>query len=257
MTALYKKLSVIFILATLVAPLVRPPVGLAQEPPPSGSEVRTGGATPFGVQAIIQKEINIGLSAQDLALWSNTSRNVYGDWTWTLPVDSEILDIDFLGDSYSIEGNKIYFYGLDGYVRVLYRTSSGIQRDGRYLTFASGWSVSEPFDLNAQITFPEFYSDYIVSITPSGYVQNPGSIAWTLTDISDWSFQVVFDLGLEITTATFPSGNKTAHHTSQWPDFVFRRVQWLSVQVEFEGTFNPETDSLRWRVKGPNQGDFS
>lgn len=252
-----KKLGVILVLAILISPLVHLHVSIAQGPDSVGGEFKTGVSFPISPSATIQKEINITLSAGDLAIWSNCSHNVYGDWTWTLPSDAEILDIDFIGDSYTVEGNKIYFYGLDGYVKVVYRTSSGIQRDGRYLIFSSGWSVSEPFDLDAQITFPEFYSDYIVSITPPGYIQSPGSISWHLTDTEEWSFHVQFDLNVEIVATMFPDGNKTAHHTRRWPSYAFRRVQWVSARVEFEGTFNPETDSLRWSIKGPNQDHFT
>lgn len=251
------KLSVILVVTILISFFVDLHASIAQEPDSVVGEFRTGGSFSISPSATIQKEINITLSAEDLAIWSNCSRNVYGDWTWTLPSDAEILDIDFTGGSYSVDGNKIYFYGLDGYVKVLFRTSSGVQRDGRYLIFASSWSVSQPFDLDAQVAFPEFYSDYIVSIAPAGYTQSPGSISWYLTDIEEWSFRVEFDLNVDIVAVTFPDGNKTAHHTRRWPDHVFRRVQWISVQVEFEGVFNPETDSLRWSVKGPNQSDFS
>ncbi len=254
MKASYKKLSTILILGILMASVAYPSINLAQESSPPETEIRIGGRSPFGIQATIQKEINIALSAGDLATWSNTSRNVYGDWIWTLPEDSEILTIEFWGDSNRIEGNKIYFYGLNGYVRVSYRTSTGIYRNGRYLTFASSWSVSEPFDLNAEITFPEFYGNHITSLTPDNYIIQPsGSLFWHSTNISEWSLEIVFQVGLDITAVTFPSGNKTAHHTSQWPDFVFRRAQWLSVKVEFEGLLNPETDSLRWSVADPNQ----
>ena len=250
-----KKLRVILVIAVLTS--LFPHIIVAQEPQLVEGDFRIDSSFSVNSTATIQKEISISLSQQDLAVWTNISHNMYGDWTTRLPSDAEILSIDFIGNSYEIEDNVIHWNGLDGYYKLIYRTTNGIQRNGRYLVYASGWSVSEPFDLDAGITFPEFYSDYIESITPSGYTQTPGGISWSLANIEEWSFEVRFDLGVEIVTAEFPGGNKTAHHTRQWPDQVFRRVQWLNAQVEFDGAFNSGTDSLRWSVKGPGQSSFS
>ncbi len=61
---------------------------------------------------------------------------------------------------------------------------------------------------------------------------------------------------LSISSLIFPAENKTAHHTEQWPDYVFRRVQWVKVQVEFSGEFNETTDLVLWSVLGPNQETY-
>lgn len=252
-------LSVLFILTLLASLANSMAVSMAQEEVvPTGNEVRTGGSSPrTRASTLIKKEINILLSEQDLSIWFNASRNVYGNWTWTLPEDAEILDIEFDGTSYEVQENQVFFSGLNGYARVVYRTSDGIQRDGRYLTFAESWDVSEPFDLDAEVNYPEFYSDYIASIVPDGYIQEPGNINWSLVNIENWEFEVKFDLGTNIIDIKFPEGNKAAHHTQPWPGNVFRRAQWLSVQVDFEeGAFNPDTDSLRWSVKGPADTTF-
>lgn len=247
--------SAIILFAILAIPHLTSTSILAQEAPAVPGDSRTTALSPMAIDTI-RKEITIGLSQQDVAIWTNISRNMYGDWTTTLPTDVELLSLEFVGDSYEIDGNVIRWHGLNGYYKLIYRTVQGIRRDGRYLIYASGWSISEPFDLNAQINFPEFYGNYIVSITPGGYTQGPGRIGWNLTSIREWSFEVKFDLQLKILAAAFPDGNKTLHHTTQWPDYVFRRAQWLSAQVEFEGTFNSTTDSLRWSVKGPGQTNF-
>lgn len=50
---------------------------------------------------------------------------------------------------------------------------------------------------------------------------------------------------------TFPDENQVAHHTELWPNYVFRRVQWLDVQVELPRSFETGTDQLTWSVRGP------
>lgn len=232
--------------------------GKAQESESGFNEQQREHSTSIHPSATIQKEIDIRLSEDDLSVWTNSSRNVYGDWTWTLPSDSEILNIDYTGESHTVTDNVIEFTELDGYVEVIYRTATGIERDGATITFASDWSVTDPFDLIAQVSFPEFYSSYITSIFPEqGHTLSPGHITWNLNNIDEWSFEVLFDFGLDITEVTFLDGNKNAHHTKPWPDWVFRRVQWISVHTTFDGIFDEDTDSLRWSVKSSSESDFT
>jgi len=232
--------------------------GKAQESESGFNEQQREHSTSIHPSATIQKEIDIRLSEDDLSVWTNSSRNVYGDWTWTLPSDSEILNIDYTGESHTVTDNVIEFTELDGYVEVIYRTATGIERDGATITFASDWSVTAPFDLIAQVSFPEFYSSYITSIFPEqGHTLSPGHITWNLNTIDEWSFEVLFDFGLDITEVTFLDGNKNAHHTKPWPDWVFRRVQWISVHTTFDGIFDEDTDSLRWSVKSSSESDFT
>lgn len=61
---------------------------------------------------------------------------------------------------------------------------------------------------------------------------------------------------IEILTVSFPSDNQIRHYTTAWPDFVFRRVQWLTIQVGFSGEYQAVTDSFSWSVLEPGQVNY-
>jgi hypothetical protein len=200
---------------------------------------------------------SLTLSADDLTIYRNEIFNVTGDIIWEIVPDAEILEIDHTGGSFYIQGNYIYFEDVEGYIKVVYRTASFVTRDACNLTFGFTPYTSEPSDWNVSVYYPESYSDYITSISPDDYTQASGQINWVRSGITDFSFQVTFNVGACIESVEFPSGNHTAHHTQKWPEHTFRRVQWVSVEVTLQASFNPETDSLRWEVKGPGQSDFA
>lgn len=66
----------------------------------------------------------------------------------------------------------------------------------------------------------------------------------------------VSEPALDIFSVSFPSDNKIRHYTTAWPDFVFRRVNWLTIQVEFSGNYQIDTDSFTWSVLEPGQVDY-
>ncbi len=202
------------------------------------------------------RQTSLTLSDDDLTIYSNSISNVTGDVTWEMVPDAEVLEIDHTGGSYYISGNFIYFEDIEGYIRVVYRTASFVTRDTCDLTFGFTPYTSQPSDWNVSVFYPTFYSDYIESIFPDDYTQEPGQIYWERFGITNFPFEVMFDVGACIESVELPSGNHTAHHTQNWPEHTFRRAQWLSAEVELQSGFNPETDSLRWEVKSSSQGDF-
>jgi len=203
------------------------------------------------------RETSLTLAADDHTIYHNEITGVYGDVTWEMVPDAEVLEIVHTGGSYYIEGSYIYFEGVEGYIKVVYRTMSFVTRDACTLIFGFTPRTSELADWEVSVYYPEFYSDYIESISPGDYTQEPGRIFWVRSGITEFPFEVRFTLGACIDSVQFASGNQTAHHTTRWPDYTFRRMQWLSAAVELQAEFNPETDSLRWSVKGPNQSDFA
>ncbi len=70
------------------------------------------------------------------------------------------------------------------------------------------------------------------------------------------SAYVVLEPDIEIFSVSFPSDNKIRHYTTAWPDFVFRRVNWLTVQIGFSGDYQMDTDHFSWSVLEPGQVDY-
>lgn len=70
------------------------------------------------------------------------------------------------------------------------------------------------------------------------------------------STYTVSEPDLEIFSVSFPSDNKIRHYTTAWPDFVFRRVNWLTVQIGFSGDYQIDTDHFSWSVLEPGQVDY-
>ncbi len=61
----------------------------------------------------------------------------------------------------------------------------------------------------------------------------------------------------DILGVSFPSFNKDQHHTGNWVgNYVFRRAQKLTVQVQFSGNYQATEDDFIWRVLEPGQQSY-
>lgn len=104
-------------------------------------------------------------------------------------------------------------------------------------------------------TFPKDYRAYAQDISTPG--DQPPSLAevdyQTFVPLIVKNEAPPVEPELQIISISFPSDNKILHHTTDWPGFVFRRVQWLSVQINYSGDFQSATDSVTWRVLEPTQ----
>lgn len=202
-------------------------------------------------------------SGLDETIWQVDAVNLFGEATLNLSFipDEEILFIDPQGSPYVVLPDLIRFLDLSGGYTVIFRTSSGISKADNELTLSYGFVASPGSTalVDVQIGYPTYYSDFVTAISPAGYIEDLGSVTWLdRSNSSDFLGTVSFDLGANLLAVDFAESNAAEHYTTSWPGDVFRRAQWLSLEVAFtEGSFDPETDVIQWNVRGPGEAEFS
>jgi hypothetical protein len=98
--------------------------------------------------------------------------------------------------------------------------------------------------------------------TPSGKYREDISLAagpyWIRNPINGDPFGTAHIwIGFDVHgDANLKEGDKVSHHTTRWPGYTFRRSDVVIVNVNLPTNFNPDTDSLRWTIKAPNQNEF-
>jgi hypothetical protein len=159
--------------------------------------------------------------------------------------------VDFVGTS--LASSAIWGRILDEHnnpvsgVSVILKRSPGGQRYSSF-TDNDGYYVSEELPPGNYTVFP----------IRQGHTFSP-SFDWVTVppDAIGRDFTAQTTQEIDIIAAHFPNGNQAAHHTDKWPDYVFRRAQWLAVHLDLNGIYDPSTDHFIWSVRGPNQSGFT
>jgi hypothetical protein len=123
----------------------------------------------------------------------------------------------------------------------------------------------------------EFYKPYVLSASPGQMAvrefaakstlgdELPGGSVPTIIEDEHLAFFpavlngmiAVAHPDIQISSVLFPEDNRTRHHTTDWRQYyVFRRAQWVSLQIGFSSDFQIATDSLLWSVLEPDQINY-
>jgi hypothetical protein len=186
-----------------------------------------------------------------------------GKVVWRLPSDaSQIKWLAHIERGapepvYDPVAHTLTVFAARGLLQIEFVSEIFIKRENCTLTFAGAYQSSQ--DLwQIVFAYPAFYADALdpASVEPGADITAPGSLTWLGGGPGKLAFSARFNLSGCVEQLNFPSGNRSAHHTEDWPDFTFRRAQSLIAEATLQRDFTPETHTLRWEVKTPNSSTF-